>query len=179
MADRKPEARKVRAMSRQVMVAVPAWVLKRLGVRPGAEVYWHRHRTGEVVLAAKIERGAGQPGRADLEAELAHVIAERDALKRALTGHDLAERREVFASGFSHALKHTIPLDVQLAQLRAQVQELLNYQRARRAHGPSRRQPPPAPGMHPDDQPPPPSPSDPSSGGAVASGAASPQATHA
>ena len=132
---RAPEARQVRKMSRQVMVALPAWVRRRLGVEPGAEVYWHRHRAGEVVLAAKVDRRAGNPGRHDLEEELTRVTAERDQYKRYALGLDLGERRAVFAQGYEASLKQEIPLRARLDRLAGDVAEILAHVRpVRRAH---------------------------------------------
>ncbi len=120
-------------MSRQVVVALPAWVRRRLAVAPGADVYWHRHRAGEVVLAAKPDRLAGQPGRRDLEEELTRVMAERDEYKRQALGLELGERRAVFAQGYAASLKQSIPLEAQLVHLRTDVGEVLAILKRRRA----------------------------------------------
>lgn len=121
-------------MSRQVVVALPAWVRRRLGVEPGSAVYWHRHRAGEVVLTVKADRASGPPGRQDLEEELARVMAERDGYKRQALGLELGERRAVFTQGYERALSNTIPVDVQVEQLRAQVAEVLALLKWRRPH---------------------------------------------
>ena len=129
-------------MSRQVVVALPGWVRRRLGVEPGAEVYWHRHRAGEVVMSAKEHRGAGQPGRHDLEEELTRVIAERDQYKRYALGLELGERRAVFAQGYEASVAHEIPLRVRLDRLAGDVAEVLAHVRpTRRAHRSPRPQP--------------------------------------
>jgi len=165
-------------MSRQVVVALPAWVRRRVGVEPGAEVYWHRHRAGEVVLSAKEHRAAGQPGRHDLEEELTRVTAERDQYKRYALGLDLGERRAVFAQGYEASLKQEIPLRARLDRLAGDVAEILAHVRpTRRAHRP--RKPPPTETAPGPDTYPGPTPSPPSSSeGAGASGGEAPQAPH-
>ena len=142
MATGKTEARKVRRMSRQVVVALPGGVRLRLGVKPGAEVYWHRHRAGEVVLAATAERTAGTPGRHDLEQELTRVTAERDEYKRMALGLELGERRAVFAQGVEWKIGNEIPIRVRLDRLTEAVAEVLAHVRpVRRPHRPTGRGP--------------------------------------
>jgi hypothetical protein len=177
-------ARTLRRMSRQFLVAVPPWAVKWLGAAPGASLYWFRNRRGEVVLSARERRGAGSPGRHDLDQELARVTAERDDYRRALTSHDLAEQRQVYAGGVMQGMKLGGPSAVlletiqrELAALRDQVARLPGARRSRplRAVRPRRR---PVEALTlPDAIPSPsPSPSVESSGGAAASGEERPQA---
>lgn len=123
-AKRAPEARKLRAVSRQVMVAVPRWVLSRLAVEPGDDVYFHRHRAGEVVVATKRGRVAGQPGRRDLEDELAHVTAERDRFKRGWLGKDQGTARARAAQIYGQALHVVLPIEDRLAEVTAKLDRL-------------------------------------------------------
>ncbi len=104
MAAPRPESRKARAMSRQVVLALPAWVRRRLGVRPGQVVYFHRHRTGEVVLSMRERRAPGQPGRVDLEADLAAVVTERDQWKAQALAQEHGDYREGYAQGHAAGL---------------------------------------------------------------------------
>lgn len=120
----KPEARKLRRVNRQTMIALPTWVRRRLGARPGVTLYWHGHRKGEVVLTAHEARPRGQAGRADLENELREVTAERDSLRQSLSGHDLAERREVYAAGAMQGIRAVGPLSAQLDYLVREVAKL-------------------------------------------------------
>lgn len=185
-APRAPEGRTLRRVSRQTMVALPTWVRSRLGVRPGSVVYWHGHRTGEVVLARHDKRTRGRAGQRDLEAELRQVIDERDRLRQALGGHDLSERREVYAAGAMQGMRIAGPtallletIQRELTTVRELVQRLpgarvrsvrrVSRLRGRRVEG--------APG--PDEYPSPSAPPSPdSSGGDAASGGETPQAAH-
>jgi bifunctional DNA-binding transcriptional regulator/antitoxin component of YhaV-PrlF toxin-antitoxin module len=182
---RAPEARMLRRVSRQTMVALPAWVRSRLGVAPGSVVYWHGHRKGEVVLARHEQRSRGPAGRGDLGSELRDVIAERDQLRQALSGHDLSERREVYAAGAMQGIKVAGPmvamLEMVLADVRALRDEVARLPGARRRAYlrpmPSRRRRVESVTL-PDEIPSPsPSPSPVLSGGDVESGGATPQAT--
>jgi hypothetical protein len=166
-------------MSRQVVVALPSWVRRRLAVDVGAVLYFHRHRGGEVVVTAKEHRGAGQPGRRDLEEELTRTIAERDQYKQQALGLELGERRAVFAQGYEASLRQEIPLRSQLLLMREQLAEVLAYVRPpRRAHrareaGPARRVDD-AGSVDAYPSPSPPSSPSPIDGGADTSGAAPP-----
>jgi hypothetical protein len=121
---RKPEARKLRKMSRQSMLALPAWVLRRLAVSAGAPVYFHRHRAGEVVLSAKEHRGPGRAGRHDLEEELAQVIAERDEMKRGWAALTTGDERSRAAQVYMQALRVMLPIEARLDVLTAAVEAL-------------------------------------------------------
>lgn len=107
------EPRKLRRTNRQTMVALPAWVRRRLDGAAGDVVYWHGRRRGEVVLAAHAELPRGPAGRADLEEELRVAVAERDSLKQALTGHELGTHREVYAAGAMQGVRIAGPVTAQ------------------------------------------------------------------
>ena len=132
---RKPEARKLREVSRQAMVAVPAWVRRRLGVGAGDDVYFHRHRGGEVVLSSKPTRSAGTMGRRDLEEELAGVGAERDDWKRQALGKGSAQGRADYNLLASQLFRHGLPLSRQLDELLALVRALSTQLPRRRRVG--------------------------------------------
>ncbi len=138
MKDRKPEARTVRSVSRQVVVALPTWVQRRVGVAPGTLMYFHRHRAGEVVLSVKPRRVQGTPGRGDLEAELAAAMRERDEYKRQALASERGDYREGHAHGYMAAIRQygalTDRLDVVLdvvKELRGRVPPLRVARRAR------------------------------------------------
>lgn len=132
---RKPEARKLRAMSRQTMVALPAWALRRIGLRPGGVVYFHRHRDGELVLSAKAHRPPGQPGRHDLEEELAQTTAERDELKRGWAALTTGDDRARAAQIYMQALRVMLPIESRLDALTAAVEALRARTPATRRRG--------------------------------------------
>jgi hypothetical protein len=135
-----PEGRMVRRVSRQTVIALPPWVCRRLAVGPGVVAYFHRHRGGEVVLTTKEHRGAGQPGRRDLEEELTRITEERDLYKQQALAQDAGSLRAVFGQGYEAALKREIPVTVQLQRIAEQLAELRAYVRPpRRAHRPTDR----------------------------------------
>jgi hypothetical protein len=183
---RKDNARQLRRMSRQFLVAVPPWAVRWLGAAPGVSLFWFRNRRGEVVLSARAQRGAGAPGRRDLEEELLRVTAERDEYRRSLTSQDLVEQREVYAGGVMQGLRIGGPILAQLealqrevASLGAQLARLPGAGRLRPLRAVRSRRRRVEAVTLPDAIPSPsPAPSSESSGGAVASGGETPQATH-
>jgi hypothetical protein len=121
----KPEPRKVRALNRQTMIAIPPWARRRLGAAPGVTLYWYGHRKGEVILATTARRPSGYGGRSDLEDEVRQLAAERDELRQALTGNQLAGARATYAQSYMQAMRYLGPLTARMEALMQKVDRVI------------------------------------------------------
>lgn len=183
------------------IIAVPPEVRKLLGVTHRTRLHWHLSRKGEAVLASGRARKEGHPPIRQLTRELATAHAEikairdRDALRDRgqyaegyahgyLKAYSLlmmgdgaaveaGERARRFFQAFPDAASLTLPKQVGPRPAPSKPRPNARRRRAQRVEVAR------APILGPEDSPPPTFDPFPSSGGAVASGAASPQATHA
>jgi hypothetical protein len=134
-----PEARTLRVVSRQRMIALPTWVVRRLGVAPGAALYFHRHRGGEVVLATKAIRDKGQVGFGGVEDELAAATERAARFERlylnSLTGAERARSAQIYQQALRVMLPIEERLDALTRDLHALGERLPFARRTRSARG--------------------------------------------
>ncbi len=91
------EQRHVFLLNRSHVIALPAAVLQKLGVRRGQALYWHTTRKAEAVLSPEARRAGGHPEGLTLQRELA---AERAEVVR-LRQRNEARDRTMYAEGYN------------------------------------------------------------------------------
>lgn len=174
-----PEQRRVRRVGNSWVIALPHVVREHLDVTHEGNLYWHLSAHREVVLTPNPRRIGGRPIVKEIERELDAARARIRELQARVRGKPSADYRELANQAIQQALRAmALPggalfeIERALSDLRAQVKPraLRPRRRVEVAH---------APVLGPEDNPPPNLSPLPPSGGAVASGAASPQATHA
>jgi antitoxin component of MazEF toxin-antitoxin module len=173
-----PEQRHVYRLGNSMVVALPPAVRKHLGVERGGAVYWHLVRGHEAVLTKKERRKGGHPEGLALQRQLAHALAEVERLQKKLGARPMRLLHQGQSMGWSQAMQAEGSFGRVLEEIAARLGDLEARWPYRAPRVRRRVERVAAPVLGPDDEPPPNLPPMPPSGGAVASGAASPQATH-
>jgi antitoxin component of MazEF toxin-antitoxin module len=100
-----PDQRKAYRHGNSLVVALSTKVQGHLGVRPGAEVYWHLVRGKEVVLAVTAERKGGHPEGLSLRKRVEELERECDRLRRQVQARPEKAVNVGIAHGWAQAMR--------------------------------------------------------------------------
>ncbi len=170
-----PDQRKAYLHGDSLVVALSPKVKAHLGVRPGAEVYWHLVRGKEVVLAVTAERTGGHPEGLALRKRVEELERECERLRRKANARPEKAVNIGIAHGWAQAMRQNTETFDLVKWLEGRFDDLaarIPFRRrpGRPSSGQSRGAGPAGARHTPD----PPLPSE-SSGGADTSGGAAPQ----
>ena len=170
-----PDPRVVMARHRQLLLAIPAPVRKRLAITQGATLWWHLAGPREAVVSVKRRRRQGRPKTEERCEACLGREKELDRLRNLLKTGKAVDGRQYFNQGWHDALGKGLKIEAQYQLVRARLDSIERMVREATSSGVLHRRRPRGAAQprtsNPRPDPPPPA----SSEGADTSGGAAPQ----